>query len=376
MKNCNVGATHTGAFREWKEDFETVEIFLPLPPATAKRELVCVITPDSLHISTVFCTTLLVAQPLAGPVIPEESTWWLEDGVLNLVLAKQWRGETKSDQYWGAQLAAKGGTYECYMPPAQVRAAKQAREREEAELAQERHARIKKADAAAKAARAAEAAEAEAEAARRRDAQVAALQAARRRRAAGQPGDDVRRSGGLRDGETRKPRPRAQPSLASKRLPPPRAASHQASRPNGGIARLLYPPAPEWLLRRLRARLHTCKRGLSRSPAQGATRSASRHRRLRSSHFPEQATGGHELEGIRRRVHRRARAAAAEPVEAGRARHHIWRGRHGGGEPLGRGGPRKQRVNDYCGTARPTASTVSSCVAIDVERAKREKLMY
>ena len=211
MKNSNVGATHTGAFREWKEDFETVEIFLPLPPATCKRELVCVITPDSLNIWHTRHASLLVAQPLAGPVIPEESTWWLEGGVLNLVLAKQWRGETKSDQYWGAQLAAKGGTYECYMPPAQVRAAK---------LAQERHACIKKADAAAKVARAAEAAEAEAEAARRRDAQAAALQAARRRRAAGQPGDDARHSSGLRDGETRKPRPRAQPSLASKRLAP------------------------------------------------------------------------------------------------------------------------------------------------------------
>jgi hypothetical protein len=340
MKNSNVGATHTGAFREWKEDFETVEILLPLPPATAKRELVCVITPDSLHIRhTRLQASLLVAQPLTGPVIAEESTWWLEGSMLNLVLAKQWRGETKSDQYWGAQLAAKGGTYECYMPPAQVRAAKQA------ELAQERHARIEKADAAAKA-RAAEAAEAEAEAARQQDAQAAALQAARRRRAAGPPGDDARRSAGLRDGETRKPRPRAQPSLASKRLAPPRAASH----PDGriGIALLLHPPAPEWLLRRLRARLHTCKRGLSRSPAQGATRSASRHRRLRSSHFREQATGGHELEGIRRRVQRRARVAAAEPVEAGRVRHHIWRGHHGGGEPLGRGGPRiaAARMND------------------------------
>ena len=213
MKNSNVGATHTGAFREWKEDFETVEIFLPLPPATCKRELVCVITPDSLNIRHTRQASLLVAQPLAGPVIPEESTWWLEGGVLNLVLAKQWRGETKSDQYWGAQLAAKGGTYECYMPPAQVRAAKQAREREEAELAQERRE-------AAKVARAAEAAEAEAEAARRRDAQAAAFQAVRRRRAAGQPGDDARHSSGLRDGETRKPRPRAQPSLASKRLAP------------------------------------------------------------------------------------------------------------------------------------------------------------
>ena len=99
------------------------------------------------------------------------------------------------------------------MPPAEVRAAKQARERAEAELTQERHARIKKADAAAKATKAAEAAEAaetvEAEAARQRGKQAAALQAARRRRAAGPPGDDDRRSGALRDGDTRKPR--AQP---------------------------------------------------------------------------------------------------------------------------------------------------------------------
>ena len=98
MNNPNVGATHTGAFREWKEDFDTVEIFLPLPPATTKSELVCVITPNSLHIRhTRLQATLLVAQPLAGPVIPEDSTWYLEGGVLNLVLAKQWRGETKSD---------------------------------------------------------------------------------------------------------------------------------------------------------------------------------------------------------------------------------------------------------------------------------------
>ena len=247
MNNSKVGATHTGAFREWKEDFETVDIFLPLPPATTKSELVCVITPDSLHIRhTRLQASLLVAHPLAGPVIPEDSTWYLEGGVLNLVLAKQWRGETKSDQYWGAQLAAKGGTHECYMPPPEVRAAKQAREREEAELTQERHARIKKADAAAKATKAADAAKAaeaaEAEAARQRGAQAAALQAARRRRAAGPPGDDDRRSGALRDGETRKPRPRAQPGRLEKRLAPPMATSP-----------CYYQPAPVWLLRRLRA---------------------------------------------------------------------------------------------------------------------------
>ena len=55
------------------------------------------------------------------------------------------------------------------MPPAEVRAAKQARERAEAELTQERHARIKKADAAAKATKAAEAAGSEDVSSRRRE---------------------------------------------------------------------------------------------------------------------------------------------------------------------------------------------------------------
>jgi hypothetical protein len=255
--HTNVGATHVGAFREWKEDFETVEIFLPLPPATTKSELVCVITPDSLHIRhTRLQASLLVAQPLAGPVIPEDSTWYLEGGVFNLVLAKQWRGETKSDQYWGAQLAAKGGAHECYMPPAEVRAAKQAREREEAELTQERHARIKKADAAAratKAAEVAEAAEAAAEAAaRQRSAQAAALQAARRRRAAGPLGDD-RRSDALRDGDTRKPRPRA--LVTARRL--------RKRRKSGS---LLAPPA--WRLRPAAISPHQC--GFSVGSGRGA----------------------------------------------------------------------------------------------------------
>ena len=116
MLNSKVGATHTGAFRDWKEDADTVDIFLPLPPATTKGELVCVITPESLHISHARLeVSLLIAEPLAGPVIPEESTWYLEGDLLNLVLAKQWRGETKSDQYWGAQLAAKDATYKRHL---------------------------------------------------------------------------------------------------------------------------------------------------------------------------------------------------------------------------------------------------------------------
>ena len=77
-----VGARHTGAFREWDEDDEGVEIMLPLPPDTVKQELVCVITADSLHVRhTRLQTSLLVAQPLTGPVVPEESTWYLSRDV-------------------------------------------------------------------------------------------------------------------------------------------------------------------------------------------------------------------------------------------------------------------------------------------------------
>ena len=34
--------------------------------------------------------------------------------------SQQWRGKTKSDQYWGSKLAAAGGAYECYLTPEQA----------------------------------------------------------------------------------------------------------------------------------------------------------------------------------------------------------------------------------------------------------------
>ena len=88
MKNSNVGATHTGAFREWKEDFETVEIFLPLPPATCKRELVCVITPDSLNIRHTRHASLLVRPATRGPGDPRRVN----------VVAGGWRAQPRPRQ--------------------------------------------------------------------------------------------------------------------------------------------------------------------------------------------------------------------------------------------------------------------------------------
>ena len=86
-----IAARKSGAFRDWKEDAETAEIFLPLPPDTAKKDLICVITADKLHVRHAPSrTTLLRAEPLAGPVVSEESTWYMaeEDKLLVIVLAK------------------------------------------------------------------------------------------------------------------------------------------------------------------------------------------------------------------------------------------------------------------------------------------------
>eukprot|EP00964_Phaeocystis_antarctica_P017614 scaffold9737_cov72-Phaeocystis_antarctica.AAC.7 len=89
------------------------------------------------------------------------------------------------------------------------------------------------------------------------------------------------------------------------------AGSQAARTPNGDIALLpsarvsVASPLAQGAPPHLRARP-----GLSSSP-EGATRSASEHRKLRSSFLRQQAARGHGLEGVRRRVHHHTRVAAA-----------------------------------------------------------------
>ena len=141
----NVTVAKAGAFRDWTETNELVEISLPLPATTTKKDLACVISSDKLHVRHVLLReTLLRAEPLAGPVMSDESTWYLdkEHNVLVISLAKQWRKETNADQYWGASLAAPDGVFECYMSAKDVAIARAAREELEKEREQQRRARV------------------------------------------------------------------------------------------------------------------------------------------------------------------------------------------------------------------------------------------
>ena len=66
----------SGAFRDWTEDDEQAELSLPLPPGTVKKDIVCVLTGESLTVRQAkLGTTLLRIEPLYGVAVPEESTW-------------------------------------------------------------------------------------------------------------------------------------------------------------------------------------------------------------------------------------------------------------------------------------------------------------
>jgi len=134
----------SGPFQDWTEDDAQAELFLPIPADSIKKDIICVITADKLLVKHLkLGETLLHAEPLSGPVLAEESTWYLQGDVLNIVLAKQWRGETKSDQYWGASLATKAGGVWCYMSVPDVKKHRKRREERDKEEENERHARFK-----------------------------------------------------------------------------------------------------------------------------------------------------------------------------------------------------------------------------------------
>jgi hypothetical protein len=195
-----------GMFRDWTEDHEQAEIRLPLPPGTVKKDIVLVLTAEKLDVRHVkLKKTLLLADPLAGIAVPEESTWYVDADadVLVVVIAKAEIGANKSEQYWGATLATKTGTLECYLSLAQLKSAKEACEAKEKQQEADRLARAKSSQRALRAAEEAEKEKEEKEARKeaRREARRArareddeAAEAAARQRAARR---EARESAGL-----------------------------------------------------------------------------------------------------------------------------------------------------------------------------------
>ncbi|KAG8464277.1 hypothetical protein KFE25_003340 [Diacronema lutheri] len=142
-----VSAPKEGAFTNWTDNREQVELSLPLPHGTTRRDVIVLIGPHSLSVRHRHVGLLLEATPLAQLVIADESTWYIDGPMLVVVLAKQDYGGSPAGQYWGASLTAPGGILECHLSPRDLATFLQRRERElEREAAEKRAAREREAE--------------------------------------------------------------------------------------------------------------------------------------------------------------------------------------------------------------------------------------
>lgn len=145
-----------GDFNNWIEDESTVEISLPMKGVSKNLIQFSLGTSEAVAVTNntkrsaqklevknkMTGQTLLHVDPLAGLVDELETTWSLDkEGFLCISLAK-FQPTKGEPPVWGETLCAKGGRLECYMSPAEVKAAREMREARERNRERERLERV------------------------------------------------------------------------------------------------------------------------------------------------------------------------------------------------------------------------------------------
>ena len=74
---------------KWRQSQTHVEVFVPLPPSVGAAKVHVALTPTSLTVDVDEARVLHGA--LWAPVKAEESTWYVQDGVLELMMLKRCR---------------------------------------------------------------------------------------------------------------------------------------------------------------------------------------------------------------------------------------------------------------------------------------------
>jgi CS domain len=91
---------------KWRQNQSHVEVFIPLPPGTTSRQIDLTLTPSSISVTVQERPILRGA--LFHEIKAEESTWYIQDGVLEVVMLKRnrrgnyERGTTNADTFWRA----------------------------------------------------------------------------------------------------------------------------------------------------------------------------------------------------------------------------------------------------------------------------------
>lgn len=111
---------------KWKQNQSYVEIFIPLPSHVDSASKISVeLKPD--HISVVIDEKPFLCGTLFRQVKAEESTWYIQDGLLEIILLKRSRrgqyaaGETNANTYWKSvtRKAPEKETLQLENPPSQ-----------------------------------------------------------------------------------------------------------------------------------------------------------------------------------------------------------------------------------------------------------------
>ena len=111
-----------GSYR-WKQNQSHVEIFLPLPENISASKITVKIKPS--HIAIEFDERPMLKGQLYRDIKADESTWYVQDRVLDIVLLKRNRkgnyqdGTTNADTFWKSILknAAEGEVLALEHPP-------------------------------------------------------------------------------------------------------------------------------------------------------------------------------------------------------------------------------------------------------------------
>mmetsp|Transcript_21855 Transcript_21855/g.33366 ORF Transcript_21855/g.33366 Transcript_21855/m.33366 type:complete len:196 (+) Transcript_21855:65-652(+) len=79
---------------EWEQSLEEVNIYVPAPKNVPASQIICKITSSHLQLGIQGNDAWYLDEPTGGKVKTSESSWYMDDGEIHIILSKAFRAET------------------------------------------------------------------------------------------------------------------------------------------------------------------------------------------------------------------------------------------------------------------------------------------
>uniref|UniRef100_A0A7S1FQW0 CS domain-containing protein n=1 Tax=Corethron hystrix TaxID=216773 RepID=A0A7S1FQW0_9STRA len=99
---------------EWEQSLDEVTMYVDAPPGiTTASQLKCIISPSRLKLGIApsgnTTTPYYIDEATGGKVRTDSSSWYLDDGIITVVLGKVFKGETWECALTGVAKSGEGG---------------------------------------------------------------------------------------------------------------------------------------------------------------------------------------------------------------------------------------------------------------------------